>query len=50
MKKAYLSIGTNLGDRLANLQDAVDALRLLPRTEVIKCSAVYGICRTGGFL
>ncbi|MBQ6021157.1 MAG: 2-amino-4-hydroxy-6-hydroxymethyldihydropteridine diphosphokinase [Clostridia bacterium] len=41
MKKAYLSIGTNLGDRLANLQDAVDALRLLPRTEVIKCSAVY---------
>ena len=41
MKKAYLSIGTNLGDRLRNLQEAVDALRLLPRTEVIKCSGVY---------
>lgn len=41
MKKAYLSIGTNLGDRLENLQSAVDALRLLPRTEVKKCSGVY---------
>ena len=41
MKKAYLSIGTNLGDRFENLQNAVDALRLLPRTEVIACSGVY---------
>ncbi len=41
MKTAYLSIGTNLGDRLRNLQDAADALRLLPKTEVVKCSGVY---------
>lgn len=41
MKKAYLSIGTNMGDRLRNLQDAVDALRLLPRTRVGGVSGVY---------
>lgn len=39
--RAYLSIGTNMGDRLSNLQNAVDSLRLLPVTSVIDVSPVY---------
>lgn len=39
--KAYLSIGTNMGDRLKNLQNAVDSLRLLPQTSVSEVSPVY---------
>lgn len=38
---AYLSIGTNMGDRLQNLQNAVDSLKLLPKTEVKEISRVY---------
>lgn len=39
--RAYLSIGTNIGDRLSNLQNAVDSLRLLPNTSVTEVSPVY---------
>ena len=39
--KAYLSIGTNIGDRLKNLQNAVDSLRLLPQTSVSEVSPIY---------
>lgn len=39
--RAYLSIGTNMGDRLSNLQNAVDSLRLLPKTAVTEVSPVY---------
>lgn len=39
--RAYLSIGTNMGDRLQNLQNAVDSLRLLPKTSVTEVSPVY---------
>lgn len=39
--RAYLSIGTNMGDRLQNLQNAVNSLRLLPQTSVIEISPVY---------
>ncbi len=38
---AYLGIGTNIGDRLQNLVDTVDALNLLPLTKVIEVSSVY---------
>lgn len=38
---AYLGIGTNIGDRLQNLIDAVEALELLPMTKVIEVSNVY---------
>lgn len=38
---AYLGIGTNIGDRLQNLIDTVNALRLLPFTEVTEVSSVY---------
>ena len=41
MGNAYLSLGSNIGDRLKNLQTAVDALRLLPNTKVMAVSSVY---------
>lgn len=41
MKKAYLGIGTNMGDRFDNLQSAVDSLNLLPTTVVTAVSRVY---------
>lgn len=39
--KAYLGIGTNMGDRLQNLSDAISSLNLLPMTKVTDCSNVY---------
>ena len=41
MACAVLALGTNLGDRLNNLQQAVDALRRLPDTAVTALSRVY---------
>lgn len=41
MKKAYIGIGTNIGNRLNNIKDAVSALTHLPETQVTKISAVY---------
>lgn len=39
--KSYLGIGTNIGDRMKNLQDSIDALNLLPITSVTDVSDVY---------
>jgi len=39
--KAYLSVGTNIGDRMQNLQDSIDAMNLLPLTIVTDVSNVY---------
>ncbi len=39
--KAYLGIGTNIGDRLENLKSTLDALNLLPFTKVTDVSEVY---------
>lgn len=38
---AYLGIGTNIGDRLKNLINTVNAIRLLPLTKVLEVSNVY---------
>ncbi len=38
---AYIGIGSNVGDRFANLQQAVDMLALLPQTSVTGVSRVY---------
>lgn len=37
----YLSLGSNMGDRLQHLRSAVDALAADPHTQVTKRSAVY---------
>lgn len=36
-----LSVGTNLGERKANIEKCIDAVNLLPYTDVIDKSAVY---------
>ena len=40
MKTVYLSLGSNVGDRLANLQTAIDKLHL-PDLEVRRISSLY---------
>ncbi len=41
MSKAYLGIGTNIGDREENLKNALISLSLLPTTKVTAVSKVY---------
>ena len=41
LRKIVYSIGSNLGDRLGNLQGAVDALRDTPEVIVVDVSSVY---------
>lgn len=55
MEKAYLGIGTNLGDRIDNLRKTVDAVNLLPLTKVLSTSKIYettpvGYMNQGDFL
>jgi 2-amino-4-hydroxy-6-hydroxymethyldihydropteridine diphosphokinase len=40
-RRAYLGLGSNLGDRLAHLQGAVDALDATDGIEVVGVSSVY---------
>lgn len=39
--KAYLGIGTNIGDRIQNLKDAIASINLLTLTKATDCSDVY---------
>ena len=48
LERAYLGIGSNLGDRLAYLQLAVDALALVPGVQVVAVSRVYETAPVGG--
>ncbi|MBQ8210800.1 MAG: 2-amino-4-hydroxy-6-hydroxymethyldihydropteridine diphosphokinase [Clostridia bacterium] len=41
MNLVYISIGTNIGDKLKNINDAIDAINHLPSTNVIRVSSVY---------
>ena len=41
MSKAYLGIGTNIGNREENLENALMSLKLLPMTKVTAVSKVY---------
>src|SRR5262249_42116160 len=41
MSRAYLGIGSNLGDRLARLQEAVDGLATIDAVAVVGVSDVY---------
>jgi 2-amino-4-hydroxy-6-hydroxymethyldihydropteridine diphosphokinase len=47
-RRAYLGIGTNLGDRLAYLQLAVDALAATDGVRVVSASPVYETVPVGG--
>ena len=48
MSRAYLGIGSNLGDRLGYLQLAVDALAAVPGIAVTAVSPVYETDPVGG--
>jgi 2-amino-4-hydroxy-6-hydroxymethyldihydropteridine diphosphokinase len=48
LRKVVYSIGSNLGDRLSNLQGAVDALRDTPDVIVVDVSSVYETEPVGG--
>ena len=48
MTRAYLALGSNLGDRLARLQQAVDALATAPAVRVVSVSSVYETAPVGG--
>jgi 2-amino-4-hydroxy-6-hydroxymethyldihydropteridine diphosphokinase len=45
---AYLALGANLGDRLGNLQRAVDLLEVTPGIAVVRSSRVYETEPVGG--
>jgi 2-amino-4-hydroxy-6-hydroxymethyldihydropteridine diphosphokinase len=45
--RAYVAVGSNLGDRWAYLALAARGLRLLPRTAVVRASAVYDTAPMG---
>ena len=47
-RRAYLALGSNLGDRLAYLQLAVDALALASGVRVLALSRVYETVPVGG--
>ena len=46
--RAYLGLGSNLGDRLANLQGAVETLAAQPGVKVLHSSRVYETEPVGG--
>ena len=48
LRKVVYSVGSNLGDRLGNLQGAVDALRDTPDVIVVDVSPVYETSPVGG--
>lgn len=39
--RAYLALGSNIGDKIEHLRDAVAAIGALPQTRVIARSAIY---------
>ena len=47
LRKVVFSLGSNLGDRLANLQSAVDAIRDTPDVIVVDISSVYETAPVG---
>jgi 2-amino-4-hydroxy-6-hydroxymethyldihydropteridine diphosphokinase len=48
VSRAYVALGSNLGDRVANLQFAVDAFAAADGVEVVDVSRVYETAPVGG--
>jgi len=47
-RRAYLGLGSNLGDRLGYLQQAVDGVAAAPGIDVVAVSPVYETAPVGG--
>jgi 2-amino-4-hydroxy-6-hydroxymethyldihydropteridine diphosphokinase len=41
MHRVYIGLGSNLGDRKANLREAEEKLAALPETRIVKASSLY---------
>ncbi len=41
MHRVYIGLGSNLGDRKANLREAEEKLAALPQTRIVKASSLY---------
>lgn len=41
MKKAVIGIGTNIGDRKLNIENAIEALSLVPGINVLRKASIY---------
>jgi 2-amino-4-hydroxy-6-hydroxymethyldihydropteridine diphosphokinase len=41
MKQAYIALGSNLADPMTQVRTAIEALKNIPRTEVIQVSSLY---------
>jgi len=41
MHRVYIGLGSNLGDRKANLREAEEKLSALPATRIVKASSLY---------
>lgn len=48
IKLAYIGLGTNLGDRLANLKRSLDLILQLPGVQLEACSNIYETKPVGG--
>ena len=48
MITCYIGIGSNIGNRLKNITQSVQRIRLLPKTEVIKLSTIIETKPLGG--
>jgi 2-amino-4-hydroxy-6-hydroxymethyldihydropteridine diphosphokinase len=48
LTRAYLALGSNIGDRLAHLQTAVDLLARTPAVKIVGISSVYETAPVGG--
>lgn len=47
MNRAYVALGSNIGDKAGHLAAAIDALRHLPTTQAIRPSSVYETAPVG---
>lgn len=45
--EAVLGLGTNIGDRLANIRSACAAIERLPKTKIVKYSSLYETAPVG---
>jgi 2-amino-4-hydroxy-6-hydroxymethyldihydropteridine diphosphokinase len=41
VRSAYIGLGSNVGDRMANLTAALERLRSLPSLEIVRISSIY---------
>jgi len=48
MARAYVALGSNVGDREGNLRAALQHLGATPRVEALRCSSLYETAPVGG--